>query len=136
MRSAIARMALFAVVIGWAGAAGAAADWNRVGAARGKPGKVLPGGSDQVALPRPGRQVPLGGVALKPGFALDGWLAFEPMGRQSMVMGDLVLTQNEVNPVMTKVLAGGLQVTALHNHLLRNRPFTMYLHVMGVGDRV
>jgi Domain of Unknown Function (DUF1259) len=58
------------------------------------------------------------------------------MGTQGMVMGDLVLTENEVNPVMTKLAAGGIEVTALHNHLLRNQPFTMYMHVLGHGDPV
>jgi len=53
-----------------------------------------------------------------------------------MVMGDLVLTDDEVNPVMEKLLEGGIQVTALHNHLLRNQPFTMYMHVMAMGDPV
>jgi len=61
---------------------------------------------------------------LKAGFALGGWLAFQKMGDSAMVMGDLVLTQDEVNPVMAKLLAEGIDVTALHNHLLRNTPFT------------
>src|ERR1700761_9075695 len=58
------------------------------------------------------------------------------MGDTATVMGDLVLTQDEVNPVMSKLLAGGIEVTALHNHLLRNTPFTMYMHVYGHGDPV
>jgi hypothetical protein len=59
------------------------------------------------------------------------------MGKDSaMVMGDLVLTMDEVSPVMAKLVAGGIEVTALHNHLLRNQPFTMYMHVMGMGDPV
>lgn len=137
MRLTIAKVALIAIITGWVGAAHAAdGHWARVGEALGKPGKLLPGGIYKVALPRTDLKVTLDGVDIKPGLALGGWLAFESMGRQSMVMGDLVLTQDEVNPVMTKVLAGGLQVTALHNHLLRNRPFTMYLHVMGTGDPV
>jgi uncharacterized protein DUF1259 len=53
-----------------------------------------------------------------------------------MVMGDLVLTMDEVNPVMTKLAAAGIEITALHNHLLRNQPFTMYMHVLGHGDPV
>jgi hypothetical protein len=58
------------------------------------------------------------------------------MGEEGMVMGDLVLTMDEVNPVMSKLTAGGIEITALHNHLLRNRPFTMYMHVQGNGDPV
>jgi hypothetical protein len=101
-------------------------------------GKAGSGTGDvyRVGLPRTDIKATLDGVELKPGFALGGWLAFEKMGSKAIVMGDLVLTEDEVNPVMAKLLAGGLQVTALHNHLLRNRPFTMYMHVLGQGDPV
>ena len=85
-------------------------------------------------LPRSDLKVSLDGVALKPGFALGGWLAFEPMGDKAMMMGDLVLTESEINPVMSKLLAEGLQVTALHNHLLRANPPPFYMHVAGTGD--
>jgi Domain of Unknown Function (DUF1259) len=85
-------------------------------------------------LPRSDLSVSLDGVALKPGFALGGWIAFEPMGDKAMMMGDLVLTEKEINPVMSKLLAAGLQVTALHNHLLRASPPTFYMHVAGAGD--
>ena len=85
-------------------------------------------------LPRSDLNVSLDGVALKPGFALGGWLAFEPMGDKAMMMGDLVLTESEINPVMSKLLADGLQVTALHNHLLRANPPPFYMHVAGTGD--
>jgi hypothetical protein len=107
-----------------------------VGQALGKAGVAAPGGIYRVGLPRTDIKASLDGVELKPGFALGGWLAFEKMGDQGMVMGDLVLTENEVNPVMTKLAAGGIDVTALHNHLLRNQPFTMYMHVLGHGDPV
>src|SRR3546814_20229517 len=53
---------------------------------------------------------------------------------QLMVMGDIVLTDTEVNPVMAKLIAGGIEITALHNHLLRNAPHTMYMHIGGRGD--
>jgi Domain of Unknown Function (DUF1259) len=96
----------------------------------------MPGGVYRVGLPRTDLKATLDGVALKPGFALGGWLAFEKTGDQGMVMGDLVLTEQEVNPVMAKLAAGGIEITALHNHLLRNRPFTMYMHVLGHGDPV
>jgi hypothetical protein len=114
----------------------AAGSWARVGEALGKPGKVMPGGIYKVALPRSDIKATLDGVDIKPGLALGGWVAFMPMGRKSMAMGDLVLKQAEVNRVMSRLLAGGIEVTALHNHLLRNKPFTMYMHVMGVGDPV
>jgi uncharacterized protein DUF1259 len=135
--STTARMIALAVTIGLSTAANAAGnDWTRVGEALGKPGTELAGGIYKVALPRTDIKATLDGVALKPGFALGGWLAFEKMGRDSMVMGDLVLTEEEVSPVMAKLLAGGITVTALHNHLLRNQPFTMYMHVLGTGDPV
>jgi hypothetical protein len=112
-------------------------DWQvRVGEALGKPGSATPSGIYRVGLPRTDLNVMLDGVRLRAGFALGGWLAFQKMGDQAMVMGDLVLTMDEVTPVMTKLAAGGIEVTALHNHLLRNQPFTMYMHVLGHGDPV
>ena len=110
--------------------------WDKVDEAFGKAGTEMPGGVYRIALPRTDIKATLDGVELKPGFALGGWLAFQKMGDAAMVMGDLVLTQDEVNPVMAKLIAGGIEVTALHNHLLRNTPFTMYMHVYGRGDPV
>src|SRR5947208_16076656 len=110
--------------------------WTKVGEALGKPGTEMPGGVYRVGLPRTDLKVTLDGVDIKPGFALGSWVAFQRMGGESMVMGDLVLTGDEVSPVMQKLLDGGIQVTALHNHLLRNQPYTMYMHVMGMGDPV
>src|SRR6266853_3565829 len=135
--SATAKVAVFALLAGLAGSAQAAGDdWARVGEALGKPGTEQPGGVYKVALPRTDIKATLDGVELKPGFALGGWLAFTKTGKDAMVMGDLVLAMDEVNPVMAKLLAGGIEVTALHNHLLRNEPFTMYMHVAGHGDPV
>ena len=88
------------------------------------------------ALPRTDIKATLDGVELKPGFALGGWLAFEKMGDQGMVMGDLVLTDGRGQPGHGEAAAGGIEITALHNHLLRNQPFTMYMHVLGHGDPV
>jgi biotin operon repressor len=128
-----------AIVIGAAVAAPAVAadrDWSDVGKALGKDGAMQPGGVYRVALPRTDLKVTLDGVAIKPGFALGGWLAFAPAGDQAMVMGDLVMTQDEINPVMKKLEESGIEITALHNHLLRAEPATMYMHVMGHGDPV
>jgi len=132
------QLALTAVLAGVSSLAVAADDdWQaRVGAALGKTGAAAPGGIYRVGLPRTDLKVTLDGVELKPGFALGSWLAFEKMGDEGMVMGDLVLTMDEVNPVMTKLAGGGIEITALHNHLLRNQPFTMYMHVQGNGDPV
>ena len=135
--SAIAKFTVFAFAAGLAGAAHAAGDdWARVGEALGKAGTELPGGVYRVGLPRTDIKATLDGVELKPGFALGSWLAFQKMGNDGMVMGDLVLMMDEVGPVMAKLVAGGIEVTALHNHLLRNQPFTMYMHVSGKGDPV
>src|SRR5438067_10309290 len=135
--SPIVKSAVFALLAGWALPVNAAGDdWARVGEALGKPGTELPGGVYRVGLPRSDIKATLDGVELKPGFALGSWLAFTKMGKDAMVMGDLVLTMDEVGPVTAKLLAGGIEVTALHNHLLRNQPFTMYMHVHGSGDPV
>src|SRR5712692_3223751 len=138
MMSRLIRVATMVFVAGWVVSATAAADdWASVGAALGKPGTELPGGIYRVGLPRTDIKATLDGVELKPGFALGSWLAFSKMGKDSaMVMGDLVLTMDEVGPVMAKLVTGGIQITALHNHLLRNQPFTMYMHVLGIGDPV
>jgi len=119
------------------GAAFSSHEWQaQVGEALGKTGTPTPSGIYRVGLPRTDLKVTLDGVELKPGFALGSWLAFEKMGEQGMVMGDLVLTMDEVTPVMTKLAAGEIEVTALHNHLLRNQHFPMYMHVLGHGDPV
>lgn len=117
-------------------ASAADADWNPVAQALGKSGTVQPGGVYRVSLPRTDLKVMLDGVALKPGFALGGWLAFEPIGNDAMVMGDLVLTEDEVSPVMQKMEQVGIEITALHNHLLRAQPNTLYMHVLGHGEPV
>ena len=78
----------------------------------------------------------LDGVAIKPALALGSWLAFRDLGDHAEVMGDLVLTQQEVNPVLSRLLENGLTITALHNHLLGSSPATMYMHVHGSGDAV
>jgi Domain of Unknown Function (DUF1259) len=113
--------------------ASAQTDWLIVDTILTRTGAVA-GDVHRYGLPRSDLKVSLDGVALKPGFALGGWLAFEPMGDKAMMMGDLVLTESEINPVMSKLLAEGLQVTALHNHLLRANPPTFYMHVAGTGD--
>ena len=101
----------------------------------GKTGTEMPGGVYRVGLPRTDLKVTLDGVPLKAGFALGSWVAFMPHGAgQAMVMGDLVLTDAEVNPVMKRLLDGGFEITALHNHLLTAAPQTMYMHVGATGD--
>jgi Domain of Unknown Function (DUF1259) len=111
-------------------------DWGQVAQALGKSGSEMPGGVYRVGLPRSDLKVTLDGVEVKPALALGSWLAFQKIGDQAMVMGDIVLTAEEVNPVMNKLVEGGIDITALHNHLLRSSPATLYMHVRGHGDPV
>jgi Domain of Unknown Function (DUF1259) len=123
----------------WLSAAAFAAgdEWQaQVGQALGKLGTSMPGGVYRVALPRTDLTVTLDGVELKAGFALGSWLAFEKIGDQGMAMGDLALTAAEVGPVMKRLVAAGIEVTALHDDLPRAQPVTIYMHVMGRGDPV
>jgi hypothetical protein len=115
--------------------AGAQEAWQtEISKALGKSGAAMPGNVYRVGLPRTDISATVDGIPIRPGFALGSWLAFMPHGGDTMVMGDLVLTDDEINPVMKRLFAGGVQVTALHNHLLRNTPHTMYLHVEGHGE--
>src|SRR5689334_15848403 len=108
-------------------------DWEKVDAAFGRKAAVT-GDVHRYAFPRSDLSVTLDGVAIKPGLALGGWIALKPGHGGVMAMGDLVLLEPEINPVISKLIAGGLQVTAVHNHLLRANPATFYLHVGGHGD--
>jgi biotin operon repressor len=95
----------------------------------------MPGGVYRVGLPRTDLHVIANGVEIKPGFALGGWLAFKKMdAKDVMVMGDLVLLEGEINPVMEKLVENGVEITAVHNHLLGARPNPMYMHVLGHGE--
>ena len=114
----------------------AAPDWSKVDQAIGRSAPTMPGDVHRYGFPRSDLHVTVDGVTLLPAFALGGWLAFKAEGDGAMVMGDLVLTEDEINPVMSKLLAGGIAVTALHNHLLRAQPATFYMHVDGHGDAV
>ncbi|MGK9167698.1 DUF1259 domain-containing protein [Inquilinus limosus] len=135
-------MRIIPLIAGAALAAGVVApahaeiDWTKVDQAIGRPGAAQPDGVHRYGLPRTDLHVTLDGVAIKPALALGSWLAFQPMGDEAMVMGDLVLTQDEVGPVTKSLAEGGIEVTALHNHLLRAEPATLYLHVDGHGDPV
>ena len=110
-------------------------DWSKVDTAFGRKPAVA-GDVHRYGFPRTDLSVTLDGVTIKPSFALGGWIALKPAHGGAMAMGDLVLLETEVNPVMAKLLAGGLEVTAVHNHLLRASPATFYMHVGGHGDPV
>jgi hypothetical protein len=124
------------IALGLAPSAHAEVDWTKVEQALGKQGSAQPGGVYRFGLPRTDLKITVDGVPIKPALALGSWLAFKDTGSDTMVMGDLVLTSDEVNPVMTRLIEGGIEVTALHNHLLRAEPPTMYMHVEGHGDSV
>ncbi|MDX8528545.1 DUF1259 domain-containing protein [Mesorhizobium sp. MSK_1335] len=125
----------FAASLGLAQPSLAAPDWKAVAQALGKSGTEVSGGVYRVGLPRSNLKVTVDGVELKPALALGSWLAFKAMGDHDvMVMGDLVLTEPEISPVMMKLIESGIEITALHNHLRRAQPETMYMHVLGHGD--
>lgn len=88
----------------------------------------------RVSVPRTDLAVAVGGVKLTPPAGLTSWAAFIPSGSGLMVMGDLVLTEDQVNPVMDTALENGLEVTALHNHFLGESPRVMFMHISGTGQ--
>ena len=109
-------------------------DWKSVAEAIGKAGAVQPDGVYKIGLPRTDLHVKVGDLEIKPTLALGSWLAFRRMAAETMVMGDLVLTEDEVAPVMGKLQEGSIEITALHNHLLNENPRIMYMHIDGHGD--
>jgi len=109
--------------------------WTAVETAIGRKGAMQPGNVIKFSFPRSDLSVSIGGVRLKPAFALGGWVAFKVTTRgQAVAMGDLVLTEAEVGPVMRALQAGGVEQTALHNHLLNETPHVMYMHIRAQGD--
>jgi hypothetical protein len=114
----------------------ATADWKPVEQALGKAGSMQPGDVYKVSFPRSDLRVTAAGVELKPALALGTWVAFKRMGDMTFVMGDLVLTENEVTPVLSRLQQGGVDTTALHNHVLNESPRVMYMHIHAMGDAV
>jgi hypothetical protein len=114
---------------------GADIDWSKVDTALGKTAAAQ-GDVHRYGIPRSDLKVTLEGVTIKPALALGGWVAFEPAKDGTMLMVDIVLTESEVTPVMTKLLQSGIEITALHNHLMRTTPATFYMHIRGHGDPV
>jgi hypothetical protein len=111
--------------------------WKDVEQALGRAGSVLPGGVYKVSFPRSDLSVTADGVSIKPPLALGSWVAFkETANGHVMVMGDLVLLESEINPVIDILQAGGIEQSALHNHLIGETPHVMYLHIGGHGDAV
>ena len=117
-------------------ARGADPDWKAVEQALGKTGQMQAGDVYRIGMPRTDLNVTVKGVPVKAGFALGSYAAFKQVGDHAMVMGDLVLLDQEVPAVMSGLLAGGLEVTAVHNHLNEMSPHVMYMHYGGHGDAV
>ena len=111
-------------------------DWKAVEQALGKSGQVQAGDVFRVGMPRTDLAVTVKGIPVKAGFALGSYAAFKQVGDHVMVMGDLVLLDQEVPAVMSGLLSGGLEVTAVHNHLNEISPHVMYMHYEGHGDAV
>jgi hypothetical protein len=125
-------VALATPVVAWA----ADPDWKAVEQALGKSGSMQPGDVYRIGMPRTDLNVTVKGVPVKAGFALGSYAAFKQIGDQAMVMGDLVLLDQEIPAVMSGLFAGGFEVTAVHNHLNEMSPHTMYMHYSGHGDAV
>src|SRR5947208_4047539 len=111
-----------------------ATDWKPVEQALGKAGTIQPDGVYKIGLPRTDLHVKVADVEVKPTLALGSWIAFRKMAAETILMGDLVLTEDEVGPVMAKLQDGGIEITALHNHLLNESPRVMYMHIDGHGE--
>jgi hypothetical protein len=107
--------------------------WGAVDQIMGRAGNLQPGGVQKYGFPRSDLRVQCGGVTLKPALALGSWVALKGGASDTMAMGDLVLTESEVTPVLTKLQEMGVQATALHNHLLHESPRVMYLHIEARG---
>ncbi|MBO9539076.1 DUF1259 domain-containing protein [bacterium] len=88
----------------------------------------------KVSVPRSDLKVTTAGVRMTPPMGLTSWAAFQKVGAPTMVMGDMVVTEDQVNPVMSVALENGLEVTGLHNHFLWDSPRVMFMHIGGMGD--
>ena len=113
-----------------------AQDWKPVEAAMGRGGVAQAGDVYRFNFPRGDMRVMIGDVQIKPALALGGWVAFKKHGDAYMAMGDLVLADSEVTPVLTRLQQGGVEQTAIHHHLLHESPKVMYMHIHAHGDAV
>jgi Domain of Unknown Function (DUF1259) len=112
----------------------AAGNWKQVEDAMGRPGQAQPGDVMKFAMPRKDLHVVLKGVDIKPALALGSWVAFKQSSGGAMVMGDLVLTEDEIEPVMMKLQEAGIHESAVHNHLIGESPRILYMHLASHGD--
>ena len=108
--------------------------WQAVEAALGRKGQLQADGVIKFGMPRSDLKVSVGTLSIRPTLALGAWVAFDSPGPDACLMGDLVLTGDEVAPVMARLQSGNIEITALHNHLLHESPQILYMHVFGHGD--
>src|ERR1700736_3769010 len=136
MNRLVRLFAAVAAIVTSVSAAGADIDWSKVDQAIGKKGRDQPAGVHKYGLPRSDLSVSVDGVAIKPTLALGSWVAFQPAGDGAMFMGDLVLLDTEISAVMKRLIDAGIEITAIHNHLIRTSIPVFYMHVGGHGDPV
>jgi uncharacterized protein DUF1259 len=110
------------------------APYDKVDAVFGKKPQTLPGNVYKYTWPRSDLHVTVNGTRIAPGLALGSWAAFTPIKDKTWVMGDLVLLQSEVGPVIDKLQASDFEITGVHNHLINETPRVMYVHYMGQGE--
>jgi len=128
-------MVAFALLAVPAAAAQKGLDTARIEEATGLKGKWNEKeGVFKVEMPRSDLAVTAAGSKLAPPLGLTAWAAFTKAGAHAVVMGDMVLTEDQVNPAMSAALDNGLQVTALHNHFFWEQPRVMFMHIGGMGD--
>ncbi len=111
-------------------------NWTAVEQAMGRTGALQPGDVYKFGLPRGDLTVAIDRIRLKPALALGSWVAFKATSSGAVAMGDLVLRDDEIAPVMARLAEGGIEVTALHHHVLHETPRVYYMHVHGTGDAV
>ena len=113
-----------------------AVDWTRVDSAFGRTGTMLPGDVRRYGMPRGDLRVTAAGVSIRPSFALGSWTAMKAHTGGAVAMGDIVLTENELGPVIAKLQEGGVEQTAIHHHITQESPRVLYVHIHGHGDPV
>jgi hypothetical protein len=103
---------------------------ERVTGLKGKSNK----GEYKITIPQNDLNIDVDGFRIIPAMGLGTWIAFTPVPEGAMIMGDIVLTENDLKPVQATVIREGLTITAIHNHFVRNHPNVMYMHIGGAGN--
>ena len=119
-----------------AASSAATIDWTKVDSALGRSGTMQAGDVYRFGMPRGDLRVTAAGVVIKPAFALGSWIAFKAHGDGAVAMGDLVLKEEELGPVIARLQQGGVEQTAIHHHIVQESPRVLYVHIHGHGDPV